>query len=284
MYKKLYNYLASALPDSSTPREPHTPRKDRTFAPASARTTPKTPVSGRKTPRTAQKIDSGAGEPPEWTMPAIRMLAKNLSYPLAIPHVYTGIESIMPLMARMAAAAADTPSKRSRRAGNDLRPPMAAVSELKSVALVVVIFMYVMTRMENEDITPDAYEVRKGKAIDTMLELPATENIAAEDLSLEIEDLLNVAINEGWMRMEWFLNITPVGSIVEMEGVEMTANGTVRTTAGPSAGLKSGSSDYIGLGTMLQDATDYLGERQRQDYKAWKAKIMARLDEIEAGA
>jgi origin recognition complex subunit 6 len=35
---------------------------------------------------------------------------------------------------------------------------------------------------------------------------------------------------------------------------------------------------------MLQDATDYLGERQRQDYQAWKAKIMARVAKIEAGA
>jgi origin recognition complex subunit 6 len=168
-------------------------------------------------------------------MPAIRMLAKNLSYPPAIPHVYTGIESILPLMARMAAAAADTPSKRSRRAGNESKAPMAAVSELKTVALVIVIFLY-------------------------------------------------VAINEGWMRMEWFLNIAPLESIDEMEGVEMAANGTVRSTAGPSSGLRGGSSDYIGLGTMLQDATDYLGERQRQDYKAWKAKIMARLEVIEAGA
>ena len=35
VYKKLYNYLASALPDASTPREPQTPRKN-SSAPASA--------------------------------------------------------------------------------------------------------------------------------------------------------------------------------------------------------------------------------------------------------
>ncbi|KAL1647497.1 hypothetical protein SLS61_007321 [Didymella pomorum] len=284
VYKKLYNYLASALPDSSTPREPQTPRKDRTSAPVSARATPKTPLSGKKTPRTAQKIDSSAGVPPEWTMRAIRMLAKNLSYPLAIPHVYTGIESILPLMARMAAAAADTPSKRSRRAGHDLRPPMAVVSDAKTVVLVIVVFLYVLTRMENQDITPEAYEERKSKAINTVLGLPAAKDTTAEQLSPEIEDLLNVADHEGWMKMEWFLNITPVGIVDGMEGIEMAANGTVRSTAGPFSGLKGGSSDYIGLGTMVQDATDYLGERQRQDYKAWKAKIMARLDEIEAGA
>ncbi|KAF3040967.1 hypothetical protein E8E12_009000 [Didymella heteroderae] len=284
VYKKLYDYLASALPDSSTPREPQTPRNDRTSAPASARTTPKTPLSSRKTPRTAQKIDSSAGEPPEWIMPAIRMLVKNFSYPLATPHVYTGVESTLPLMARMSAAAADTPSKRPRRTGNESKAPMATVSETKTVALVVVIFLYVLSRMENQDITPEEYEIRKGKAIRTLLELPAAKNVTSDELSPEIEDLMNVAIHEGWMRMEWFLNIAPVESVDEMEGVEMAVNGTVHPTAGKFLGLKGGSSDYIGLGTMLQDSTDYLGERQRQYYKAWKAKIMARLEEIEAGA
>lgn len=144
--------------------------------------------------------------------------------------------------------------------------------------------MYVMTRMENQDITPEAYEERKNTAINTMLELPAAKNTTSEELSSEIEDLMHVAINEGWMRMEWFLNVTPVENADEMDGVEMAVNDAVRSTTGPSSGLKGGSSDYIGLGTMLQDATDYLGERQRQDYKAWKTKIMARLEEIEASA
>jgi origin recognition complex subunit 6 len=45
---------------------------------------------------------------------------------------------------------------------------------------------------------------------------------------------------------------------------------------------KTGGSDYIGLGTMMQDATDYLGDRRREDFKIWKAKVMARVQEIEA--
>jgi origin recognition complex subunit 6 len=46
--------------------------------------------------------------------------------------------------------------------------------------------------------------------------------------------------------------------------------------------LKDGSSDYIGLDTMMmQDATDYLGARQREDFIRWKAGIMLRIQEIE---
>ncbi|KAF1924500.1 uncharacterized protein M421DRAFT_72425 [Didymella exigua CBS 183.55] len=284
VYKKLYDYLASALPDSATPREPQTPRKDRTPATTSARGTPKTPLSARKTPRAAQRIDSNNGEPPEWVMPVIRMLVKNLSYPLATPHVYTGIESILPLMARMSAAAAETPSKRSERAGNESKAPMAAVPETKIFALVVVVVLYVLTRMMNQDITPEEYEERKDKAVRTVLELPAAKNVTYEELSSETEDLMNVALHEGWLQMEWFLNISPTDNIDEMEGVEMADNGTTRLTAGKSLGFKCGSSDYIGLGTMLQDTTDYLGERQRQDYQSWKARILARVQELEAGA
>jgi origin recognition complex subunit 6 len=33
---------------------------------------------------------------------------------------------------------------------------------------------------------------------------------------------------------------------------------------------------------MMQDATDYLGERQRGEYQRWKKGIMARVEEIEA--
>jgi origin recognition complex subunit 6 len=33
---------------------------------------------------------------------------------------------------------------------------------------------------------------------------------------------------------------------------------------------------------MMQDATDYLSERRKEDYKIWEAKIMARVQQIEA--
>jgi origin recognition complex subunit 6 len=59
-------------------------------------------------------------------------------------------------------------------------------------------------------------------------------------------------------------------------------DGMLRAAKGKSSGLRSGGSNYIGLGTMMQDATDYLGERQQEDYKIWKEKILARVQEIEA--
>ncbi|KAF2622124.1 hypothetical protein BU25DRAFT_215535 [Macroventuria anomochaeta] len=284
VYKKLYNYLASALPDSSTPREPQTPQKNPTSASASTKTTPKMPMSARKTPQTAQKTDTGAGEPPAWVMPCIRVLVKKFSYPLAAPHVYTGIESILPIMARMSATTAETPSKRPRRAANVPQAPMVAVPETKIFGLVVVVFLYALTRMMNQDVTPEQYDERRNMAIRTLLQLPAAKDVAYDELSPETEELMTVAQQEGWLQMEWFLNISPPKDTDKMEGIETADESTLQSTASTSPGLRSGGSDYIGIGTMVQDATDYLGERQRQDYRTWKAKIMARIEEIEAGA
>lgn len=214
-------------------------------------------------------------------MPCIRTLVKKFSYPLAAPHIYTGVESILPLMARMAAAAAETPSKRPRRAANATQAPMAAVSDTKKFALVVVVFLYVLARMMDQNVTPEQYIERRDTAVRILIELPAAKHVAYSELSPETEDLMIVAQQEGWLQMEWYLNIAPVKDAGEMEGVEMTdENISSSTLVGP----RNGGSDYIGLGTMLQDTTDYLGERQQQDYKTWKAKIMARVEQIEAGA
>lgn len=217
-------------------------------------------------------------------MPCIRVLANKFSLPRAAPHVYAGMESILPLMARMAAAAAESPSKRPRRAVNSAQAPTAAVSDVKVFGLMVVVFLYVVTRMLNQSVTPEQYDERRHTAIRTLLELPAAKNVTLAELLPVTEELMTEAQHEGWLQMEWFVNIARLEETGVMEGIETTNGTTSRPTANISRGLKSDGSDYIGLGTMLQDATDYLGERQRQDYQAWKAKIMARVEKIEAGA
>jgi origin recognition complex subunit 6 len=54
-----------------------------------------------------------------------------------------------------------------------------------------------------------------------------------------------------------------------MDGVEMTTQ-----ASGITALAKTEGSNYIGLGTMFQEATDYLGHRQRDDFQRWRARIM----------
>jgi origin recognition complex subunit 6 len=213
-------------------------------------------------------------------MRAIRSLVKQFDLTSAAPHIFTGVESILPLLARMSAAAAETPSKRPQRTTAASNTP-AAVTDTRTMALVVVIFLYVFTKMKDVDVTPNVYEEWRKTAVNTLLELTVAKHVTHDDLSLDIQDLMPMAQAEGWLQMEWFLNVEPMEDVGAMEGVEHTGN-ISRSGAAKSIVAKSGGSDYIGLGTMMQDATDYLGERQRQDFETWKAHIMARVQEVEA--
>ncbi|KAI4687801.1 uncharacterized protein J4E88_003392 [Alternaria novae-zelandiae] len=282
IYKKLYNYLSSALPDSTTPREPTTPSKPKASAPASARNTPKTPLSARKTPRTARRLDDNNGEAPEWVMPTIRSLAKTFEYTSLIPHVYTGVESIYPLLSRMSAAAAETPSKRPKRTAATTSSS-GEVSDTRVLSLIVVVFLLVYSRMKDIDVSIQQYNDWLAKAVKAVLVLPATKDVEDDELQAKIEETMKMAKEEGWLQMQWFDSVKPQGDGEEMEGVEMCDDAAAAAKA-KGIGLKSGGSDYIGLGTMMQDATDYLGERQQEDYARWKEDILARVRELEGAA
>jgi origin recognition complex subunit 6 len=181
----------------------------------------------------------------------------------------------------MSAAAAETPSKRPKRAASAAQASSADVTDTRILSLIVVIFLLVFSRLENVDVTPEQYTELVEKAVNTILKLPIAKSITQEELSPAIEQMMLAAREEGWLQMQWVDSVRPEQSRDEMEGVEMT-DSVPRAAKGKSNGLRAGGSDYIGLGTMMQDATDYLGERQQEDYKNWKATIMARVEEIEA--
>ena len=208
-------------------------------------------------------------------MPAIRNLVKKFDYSIANPHIFTGVEMILPLLSRMEAANPETPSKRARRTATASQYASVALPDVRIHALIAVIFLYVYTKMRDIDVTPEQYNEWRETAVNTLLESP-TEGVTYEELSLETEELMPLAQAEGWLQMDWFLNVTPQQNGDAMEGVEMAAVPATRSVT------NTGGSDYIGLGTMMQEATDYLGELQRADYKRWKATVMARAQDIEA--
>ncbi|KAL5114693.1 hypothetical protein ACEQ8H_007427 [Pleosporales sp. CAS-2024a] len=282
IYKKLYNYLSSALPASDTTREPQTPRKQRAnpATDSAARATPKTPVTGTRTPHSTTK-SAAADDMPDWVMAAIRKLVRAFAYPSAAPHVFSGVESTLPLLARMSVPAAETPSQRggaSRVPVKAASAPLRALSDCRIRGLIIVIFLYTFSRMKNVEVVPEDYSVWRRTAIDTMLDMATAEEITYADLSLEADELMPLAKTEGWLNMQWYLNVMPLQHDEDaiMQGIEVS--GPVKK----SAVATWGASDYIGLGTMMQDATDYLGDRRREDFANWKEKIMARVREIQA--
>lgn len=212
-------------------------------------------------------------------MPLVRILVKEFSYPMAAPHIYTGVESTFPLLLRISAASApETPGKRPRRAAAAPQLSSSKLPDTSILGLIAVVLFYVLSRMMDQEITPDQFLKWRDKAVSTLLASEAGKDAIEDDIVAEIEQLMPMAQEEGWLSLEWFVNIVPVEDGDEMEGIELTSQRDIpsKRTLKDSFG-----SENIGLGTMIQDATDYLGERQQEDYKRWKAGIMARIDEIE---
>lgn len=286
IYKKLYAYLTSALlpPSTTTPNQPQTPRKNRDAATNSTQNTPsRTPASGRRTPKSTRGGAHTFEEAPEWVMPAIRSLVKAFEYPAAAPHIYTGVETILPLLARTTAAAGvETPSKRSR--GSDSR--RNEITDTQILGLIAVVFLYVFARMKDVDVSEKHYAVWSERAVRMLCETAVGETTSSEEMLLVMEALMPMVHEEGWLDMEWFSNILPEGSGEAVQGVETTEGDQPGASAvavkGMGKGMGGGGSEYIGLATMMQDATDYLGERQRDNYQQWKSRILERAREIES--
>jgi origin recognition complex subunit 6 len=180
----------------------------------------------------------------------------------------------------MSAAAAETPSKRPKRATTF---SSGDVSDTRTLSLIVVVFLLVYSRMKDIDVSIQQYNEWLAKAVKAVLELPAAKDVTDGELQIKIEETMKMAKEEGWLQMQWFDSVKPQDDGDEMEGVELS-DGAAAQGKGKGMGLKAGGSDYIGLGTMMQDATDYLGERQQEDYMRWKANILARVQELETPA
>ncbi|KAF2279811.1 uncharacterized protein EI97DRAFT_448452 [Westerdykella ornata] len=281
IYKKLYKYLESAMPEDVT-RGPATPRKTATHGSASAPTTPKTPLDNRRIPRRTARDSSRFPELPDWVMPTIRLLVKEFSYPFAAPHVIAGVESIFPLLNRMAAA--DESSRRRPTQGLTATVIDAtALPHSRILALVAVVLFLVLSKMLDQDITPQQYRQWRDNAIASLLRCKAGESVTKEEILADIENLMPMAQEEGWLDMEWFLNIAPQRDSEEMDGVETTYTSASHSKSGSRKSIRDDfGSEYIGLGTMMQDATDYLGQRQREDFRRWKMNILAKIGEAEA--
>lgn len=218
-------------------------------------------------------------------MPAIRTLVKGFDMPAAAPNVYTGIESVLPLLTRMTAANPETPSKRSSRTVNTSTTQQTTVTNTQILAVIATLFLYIHTKMKDVDVTPEQYKEWRETTVGALIELPQAKETSCEELSTEIEEMLPLAQNEGWLRMEWFLNVQPSAWAEGNDDVQRTGGIGGRAAKKRNAGglgLRSRGSDYIGLGTMMQDAVDFLGERRKEEYVIWKEGIMSRIEEVEA--
>nr|OQO25192.1 hypothetical protein B0A51_06054 [Rachicladosporium sp. CCFEE 5018] len=314
VYKKLYGFLDSALPIApATPKrkrgvdggdeggEKVTPLSVRTKQVGSAKSTPVQKSGGS----TLGKRRRGISQPkdaqglPKKTRELIQCLCKTLGTPEIVTHVYAGVESVTDHLQQPQDddPAQNTPSKK-RKLDELIVQAAEALAESETHALIGAI--YLLTTARSRQQPPSLRDV-----VDMTLGFLGTKR-SAEDLGDEalhhsISIYLEHAEADGWLAMDWYLNLPLTEGDVDMDDEPNDDEGTAVKGKRPpaktplrrkekhaqrptkfdendagAAGLRPG------LGTMFQPAVDWLSEERRAEYVEWKADMLERIAAIES--
>lgn len=324
IYKKLFTYLDSALKNVTS--APNTPRAKRTGSAPSSAATP-TSTAARNA-NTAQKVDisplkrkatgqasakrsakgvqktniNSEASVPKFVMPMVRHICKSFGTPEAASHVYAGAASVIRLR-EAASDASETGSKKRKLSSGDsatTKTSEYAIPEDQLSALIVVLYLYVSTRMLNLETDQDRYLQRRAQGIAAIHSCYKTHisnlPVIQDDSSIvtSIEQFMRAA-QDGWLEMEWFQNVPePDTADVDMQEIQDSEDeGPKRPTRTPVRRQEKhakrdvdlgGAGLQIGLGTMFQPAIDWLSDERRESYKEWKSDIMMRLEAMESAS
>lgn len=259
-----------------------------------SRTSARTPQA--KTPTTAKSSSKrklseiGNDENvPTWVMPAIRSVCKAFRIPHAAPNVYVGVSSIGKVIGEQQQAAASTPAKkRARRsAGTEsVSGIVSAFDETHIAALIVVVAFFTRSHLLGAP-QPDEYTTQRATAIQAVNKAVPEGLLQDEEATISmVEGLLREAEN-GWLDMEWYHNLPEPDVAAENPG--QNANRDTNSVAEDDdeeedRPVQSLEVPKRGSGSMMTDATDYLSDERRAEYKRWKSGIMKRIAQIEKEA
>ncbi|KAI9772552.1 MAG: hypothetical protein M1840_000757 [Geoglossum simile] len=297
VYAKLYKYFETTLlPPKPRGRPPKTPTGTgiAASAPPPAKQSPRAPPGRQQEShqRTTIQKHSLTRNPaatsapatsavPIWVTPAICHLCNTLLAPAAIPHVIGGVTSIL--------------TQPSPFLSNDKNAASEAKRD-KVPALIIAIYFFVAMRLSNQETTGAEYVRQRRKAMATIEADPRVlgsgEPFGAKDVDAWVKEISE----KGWLRLDWFNNIPeepePLLERTE-EAAEPGVGGStsIRTAGHTSPGKRPSARKFlnnrnnntlhIGLGTMMQDRVDYLGEEKRLDFIEWREDIMRRIETLE---
>ncbi|KAF2842156.1 hypothetical protein M501DRAFT_998410 [Patellaria atrata CBS 101060] len=312
-YRKVYNYFITALPVrvSRTTRAVAQNKKVEHAISKSAVArskptptgTPKTPTSkgtlSRVTPRKRAAPDNNEGrDAPPWVMPAIRQLCKAFDAPLAVPHVFAGISSILKIVNTSKSfstiSSNPTPTRTRTRTSTQRQSREAIdIAEERIPGLLVVIFLYTYSRLSGIHVTTETYLSQRNKGINVLLGLKDIPQRDQGTIIEDVEQLLREAQN-GWLELDWYTNIMEGSGFQEgmhdsQDGIDVDEeeDSDIEDMAGKRRrNMKKTTNNGMlksGLGTMMQDKIDYLSEERKRDYIEWKKGILARMERIANG-
>jgi origin recognition complex subunit 6 len=270
----------------SPAKRPSTPKKrgvtetetpSKSTAPTSAARPSKKVESMGKVSARAVTSTGGEEEAPEWVMPLIRRLCAALNTPLLPPHVYTGVCVVLNLSGLWPRSDSDPE--------DELRSIVSAMS--------IAVYFMVWTKMKQGKTTPEVYFSRCERAIEV------TAEMGCDSLSKDaVDDWVKKMNDNGWCRgQEWWDSVPEdvmdvVGRGAAEAGRYLDEQDAVVGTRRKRPRLRE--DDQIeqqdkdgvllpGLGTMMQDAVDFLSAERALDYLEWKKGILERVRQVERG-
>ena len=97
-----------------------------------------------------------------------------------------------------------------------------------------------------------------------------------------IDEAIQMAGDNGWLESDWFHGLQDITEAIQRSSSRR---------AGPAPEGDDGEADEEAAkiqirrpDTMFQERYNYLSEERLQDYEKWKAGILQRIEELEAGA
>ncbi|KAF2813502.1 uncharacterized protein BDZ99DRAFT_496476 [Mytilinidion resinicola] len=300
VYKKLHAYLTTVLPQRQNRSAPSTPQKvnKTTKTPIQtpsrrtpAKGTPQHPTPSKRGVGTSKKAANDDNGAPDWFLPAIRHLCKAFSKPAATPHVYTGVCTILALQNTPQTATTPRASSRARRATAAPAPAQPEpITQSQTPALIAVLLLYVLARMSDQETTPEDFMQQRDKTVEVLCGMDAAEQTDEEEMLADIDRFMRLAQSDGWVQMEWYLNIV-AGEAEDELGQENGARGDGDAVVGLRRRQRRTDVDMqdygdgerleIGLGTMMQEKLDYFSEERRLEYLEWKEGFLARVEQLE---
>ena len=214
-------------------------------------------------------------EAPDWVMPLIRRLCTVFTAPLLPPHVYTGTCVVLKLAKLWPVVGLEHE--------DELR--------ISITAMTIAIYFMVLTKMQRGKMTPELYVDRCGKAVDVAVEMGSGSfNKDA------VDDWIKKMNDKGWCRQQDWWDGVPE-DVMDVEGQDNGRDDVAEEDDVVGSKRKrrrllveddqtEGDKEGVllpGLGTMMQDAVDFLSEERTLNYLEWKEEVLGRIKQMEKG-
>lgn len=287
IYKRLYNHLDNILPNSqNTPgrssrnRTPSTKLREQqdSFRSSLSRPSPLSKTTPSRVRSLADFRGSQPGTPsksgrtpakkaglPPWIRPTLRYLCAQLSAPTIAPTVIAGIDSIL--------------VPHGRRTSDEW-----VWSHLTS--LLAALYLYVWNSVSHPNgVDEERYVAARSSVLDILAKARGFISVTDVDgqdawegweevTAGDIDDAALVINRHGWLESDWARGI----EVLVRRDADKEAVAEGRRSKGnvdPEAGhARRGD-------VMFQEKYDYLSERKRKAYVAWKEGILNRIREME---